>query len=330
MVATKRSREGRGNQSFVRFPGFLRGKQLERARAFVHSQPVQHMIDEGELFNHDEKDKSRKSRIAWIERRSDDCSPTVPPWLHAKLRRAAHATHRVYGDRVAKVGVDKRGRWTPRFEPMQYAEYGPGAHYSGWHTDAEQPELDPEDARCLTVVVMLADPESFEGGHFQARVEGRRASNIKLAEGEAIGFLSKHLWHRVTPVSSGQREVRPTAARPPAHLAASSASGHDARLNPDAPCPLGSLSSSGRGTTTRRLRRATSDQAMMLSRTRKRPRHREARVAVQARIWGYGTRTRLRSSTPVCADRGSEEQFQELLFRSCFHLARRSEPRDLM
>eukprot|EP00966_Prymnesium_polylepis_P225491 5216176-Prymnesium_polylepis.1 len=145
-------REGsRGNSSYVRLPGLLAGRQLAAARAFFASDEVQGTMDDSDLFDH-EANADRSSRHAWIERHDEDGGPSIPPWLHAKLRAAAKAGHAVYGDRVAKVGVDKNGRWTPRFESLQYTEYPVGAHYRGWHTDAEEPETDPEDARCLTVV----------------------------------------------------------------------------------------------------------------------------------------------------------------------------------
>ena len=109
-------REGLGKSSFVRIPGFLAGKQLERARKFVTSRPVQNMMDQGALFDHNSKDTSRSSKVAWIERHEEEGEPCVPPWLDAKLRAAAKLGHEVYGDSVAKVGIDKNGNWTPRFE----------------------------------------------------------------------------------------------------------------------------------------------------------------------------------------------------------------------
>lgn len=91
----------------------------------------------------------------------------VPEWLHARLRDAARTTHAVYGERFCPVGVDSADRWTPRYEPVQYTEYGVGAHYAGWHTDAELDSTDTEDARAVTVVVLLSDTDAFDGGQFQ-------------------------------------------------------------------------------------------------------------------------------------------------------------------
>ena len=227
---TKLRREGRGNSSYVRIPGALTSKQLAAARSFFASDAVQGMMDEGDLFDHG-ANTSRSSRVAWIERHDEEGGPSIPPWLHAKLRAAAKSAHSVYGDRVAKVGVDKNGTWKPRFEPLQYAEYAEGGHYRGWHTDAEEPEVDPEDARCLTVVLLLSDRSAYSGGHFEAKLNGKggygTGSKVPIEAGDAIVFLSKHLWHRVSKCKSGLRQSlvfwvrRRGAARLPRFLPAS-------------------------------------------------------------------------------------------------------------
>ena len=211
MVArgTKLRREGRGNSSYVHMPGVLTSKQLAAARAFFASDEVQNTMDEGDLFDH-ESNTHRSSRVAWIERHDGDGGPSIPPWLHAKLRGAAKAAHSVYGNRVTKIGISKNGTWTPRFEPLQYAEYAEGAHYRGWHTDAEEPEVDPEDSRCLTVVLLLSDRSAYSGGHFEAKLDGKggqgTATKVPIEAGDAIVFLSKHLWHRVTKCNGGLRQ----------------------------------------------------------------------------------------------------------------------------
>jgi hypothetical protein len=147
-----------GDDSFVLFEGLLSERQLANARTYVRSDEVQAALDEGILF--DEKDEDvgsdvengppqgskkrkrnqsqRKSRIAWLERTRDgdgdddqpNTSPLVPEWLHARLRLAAKETHAKLGETLCPIGFDSAGRWTPRYEPIQYAEYGPGSHYA--------------------------------------------------------------------------------------------------------------------------------------------------------------------------------------------------------
>ena len=147
--------------------------------------------------------------MAWIERTSENPKdPTTPPWLHRKLREAARATHQRLGDKLCPVGVDSLGRWTPRYEPLQYAEYGPGGHYKGWHTDGDLKERDPEDVRAITIVVLVSEPgNEFTGGAFECRLGGKngKAEKINLKAGDAIGFPAKRLEHRVCKTESGLR-----------------------------------------------------------------------------------------------------------------------------
>lgn len=66
-------------------------------------------------------------------------------------------------------------------------------------------EVDPEDTRAVTIVVLLAAPGvDFEGGHFEVEVGGKK-SRVGLQAGDAIGFPAKRLYHRVTKITSGLR-----------------------------------------------------------------------------------------------------------------------------
>ena len=129
--------------------------------------------------------------------------PPLPGWLDRRLRLAARATHQELGEKLCPVGHDKANRWRPRYEPVQYAEYGVGAHYQNWHTDAELDSNDPEDARAITIVMLLR--RANKGGKFQVRVNGK-ASEVALQPGDAIGFPAKRLEHRVTRCQAGLRQ----------------------------------------------------------------------------------------------------------------------------
>ena len=74
------------------------------------------------------------SKVSWLERPStaDEDEPTVPEWLHTRLRKAANSTHTRYGDKICPVGVSSNGHWTPKYEPIQYTEYPAGSHYGAW------------------------------------------------------------------------------------------------------------------------------------------------------------------------------------------------------
>ena len=202
-------RVGRSSSSYVHYSGLLTPKQVQAARTFAASEPVQEELLDAELFDGGAS-QDRKSRVAWLDTPgcTEPVRPQYPPWLHARLRDCARETHRRLGNRWCPVGRDKRGNWTPRYEPLQYAEYTAGGHYGGWHTDAELGDEDPEDARCVTVVLLLSDSADYAGGHLEVKLGGHRnkPSRVPLRAGDAIGFPARRLWHRVTKCRSGLRQ----------------------------------------------------------------------------------------------------------------------------
>ena len=144
----KPKRVGRGASSYVHFEGLLSPAQLERARAFTASEPVQDALEKAELFNGPGASRDRKSRVAWLDRaghRDEDSERAIyPTWLHNRLRDCAREvtarphtcpgrrlsqpsrrrctqTHHKLGDKWCPIGLDRNGRWTPRYEPLQYA-----------------------------------------------------------------------------------------------------------------------------------------------------------------------------------------------------------------
>ena len=225
---TQRRVDGDGkNCAYVLLPNVLSARQLAAARSFVASSEVQASLSEGErVTDHEQANDAtdRRSRITWLERRPGeeaDAPPKIPDWLHARLRAAARATHDELGDALCPIGADRHGRWRPRYEPVQYAEYDVGSHYSGWHTDAEADSADLEDVRSLTVVLMLSDSAAYAGGHLEVRLGGvhGKPSRVPLRAGDAVGFPAKHLWHRVTKCSAGLRQTMVFWASPAAELA---------------------------------------------------------------------------------------------------------------
>ena len=214
-VPSKPRRVGDGARSYLQFDGLLSPPQQRALQRFVASQAVQRSLyspgtTQGASV------RQRKSRIALFGRPSSCLAPEVPAWLDRKLRDACRATHAVIGNEACPLGIDSCGRWTPRFEPVQYAEYREGGHYRAWHTDADADERVLEDLRCVTVVLMLSDTEAYEGGHLEVRLgSGAKATRVPLRAGDAVGFPSKHLWHRVAECKSGLRQTLVYWARRP-------------------------------------------------------------------------------------------------------------------
>eukprot|EP00913_Durusdinium_trenchii_P031177 g29193.t1 len=70
---------------------------------------------------------------------------------------------------------------------------------------------DPEDARQMTVVLMLSKQSEYTGGSFQAKVKGPSGKKVTRAisfdAGDALIFPSKRLMHRVSVVKTGLRKT---------------------------------------------------------------------------------------------------------------------------
>lgn len=97
------------------------------------------------------------------------------------------------------------------FDAFQYAKYKEGGHYK-YHMDTIAA---PKNGlyRKLSVVVMLSDPEEYEGGAFAIIVGGNieEPLRIKLKKGQMLVFES-HLIHMVEPVTKGTRRTLVTWA----------------------------------------------------------------------------------------------------------------------
>ena len=157
----KPRRVGRGKNSYLRFEALLTPLQQKRVQGFVVQPTVQsQLFGVGTVGSSSRKD--RDSRIALLGRPGSYLEPEIPPWLDRKLRKAVLETHSILGDGVCPLGIDSSGRCTPRYEPVQYAEYGRGGHYAAWHTDADVDESELVDLRCVTVVLMVSNAGAYE------------------------------------------------------------------------------------------------------------------------------------------------------------------------
>ena len=61
-------RVGRGSSSYVHFERLLSPAQVERARRFAASPPVQQALSDAELFDGPGASRDRRSRVAWLDR----------------------------------------------------------------------------------------------------------------------------------------------------------------------------------------------------------------------------------------------------------------------
>lgn len=88
-------------------------------------------------------------------------------------------------------------------ESLQYTKYKIDQHYT-WHWDVEFGWQNFQ--RKISAVMMLTDPEEYEGGEFEICVNGNfeDVKSLKPKKGDIV-FFASWMPHRVKPVISGER-----------------------------------------------------------------------------------------------------------------------------
>lgn len=90
-------------------------------------------------------------------------------------------------------------------EPLQYTHYGPDEKYD-WHVDQLINDESSETCRKISFTMLLND--EFEGGDLQIEcgspANKDRAQSIPLQKGDIV-FFPSYIWHRVLPVTKGER-----------------------------------------------------------------------------------------------------------------------------
>lgn len=131
--------------------------------------------------------KSRDSSVMWLTpSESSD-------WLYRKMASL-----------IPQVNYDFFMQDVEAFSFFQYTLYRKDEFYD-WHIDAE--DAYNSIVRKMSVVVLLSDPNSYEGGEFEIIVGGQvdEPQILKPKSGDVILFNS---WfpHRVRPVTDGVRK----------------------------------------------------------------------------------------------------------------------------
>lgn len=186
--------------------GALDSAMLERLTKFLNKKRPQPAKMKNEGGNSDDERKARyddrDSRVSWFNARAE-CM-----WLH---QRMAEIVRYVANVEWPMLRVDTAGKVQCDYEETQYAVYGPNQHFKAWHQDAYEDGHDPEDARQITIVLMISERTAYTGGQLQARLKGadgrKLARSLRLEAGDAAVFPAKRLVHRVTAVKSGTRKT---------------------------------------------------------------------------------------------------------------------------
>ena len=117
-------------------------------------------------------------------------------------------------DLQARVNFDKFQMALDGFDGFQFSKYKIDGHYD-WHVDTQN---NPASGlfRKLSFVLMLSNPDDYEGGDFLICPDGNneKATRLRLNKGDLLVFYS-HIAHKVCPVTSGDRYTLVTWALGP-------------------------------------------------------------------------------------------------------------------
>jgi len=192
---------------YVVVEGVLDTEMLEKLEQFLKRKRPRPAKMKNEGGNSDDERKARyddrDSKVSWFNARTE-CS-----WLHDRLAEVARTVANV---EWPMLQIDPTtGQLKCDYDDTQYAVYGPQQHFKAWHQDAYADGHDPEDARQITLVVMISDRQDYTGGFLQAKIPGpngnKIARSLRLDAGDVAVFPAKRLAHRVTAVNTGIRKT---------------------------------------------------------------------------------------------------------------------------
>jgi PKHD-type hydroxylase len=130
----------------------------------------------------------RDSDISWLHPSAEN------DWIFQRL-----------GQIASKVNYDHFLYDVEGVEALQYTKYAIDQHYS-WHWDVAFGWENYQ--RKISLIMMLSDPEDYEGGEFEICVNGNLddIKSYKMKRGD-IMFFASWMPHRVKPVLSGERKT---------------------------------------------------------------------------------------------------------------------------
>lgn len=124
----------------------------------------------------------RASELSWIPLGTDNQLDSRIAWI-ARLLNGQFFRYDLWG----------------MAESYQFTTYHPNNQHYEWHQDLG--DIDPP--RKMSMVVMLSDPEEFEGGELQILLQKEPETLPKVRN--RVYMFPAHTLHRVTPVTAGIR-----------------------------------------------------------------------------------------------------------------------------
>lgn len=128
----------------------------------------------------------RKSLVSWLLKEDKEND-----WLYDKLIDFAYYVNKELWNFDINFLVDD----------IQYSQYLSDSNHYDYHLDLGPGML---SLRKISIVVQLSDSNDYEGGDLQI-LKGKNPINLPRDKGSVFLFPS-FLLHRVTPVTSGQRD----------------------------------------------------------------------------------------------------------------------------
>ena len=149
----------------------------------------QKQISNAEVFDGEQSEKVRKTKVSWIKEEELSTSPLVD--IISKANKNAGWNYQLTG-----------------FEPFQYSIYEKDDHYN-WHIDSHARPYDNGLIRKLSFTLCLSD--DYKGGSFELckpnpKPEKHLYKKFDLKKGSMIIFPS-FVWHKVNPVLEGVRKT---------------------------------------------------------------------------------------------------------------------------
>ena len=172
--------------NYYYFPSAFNSDEITRIRTMVQPDSFESATISKQTCPIKTKEL-RISDIQWIEE-----VPTSK-WLYNKLLQLAKkANDAIYDFKLTHVK-----------DSVQFTRYygHQGGKYD-WHIDLGQGDT---IFRKLSIIVLLSDPSSFEGGSLQLRL-GNQLVDAPLHSMGSVVIFPSFILHRVLPVTSGMRE----------------------------------------------------------------------------------------------------------------------------
>jgi PKHD-type hydroxylase len=163
-------------------------EEVEKIREIEELQTFQQGTVGGGTLSQEAIKKARDSSVFFMNHDENT------NWLYQKM-----------GSLIGTANKDHFMYDVDDFGPMQYTKYELNGHYT-WHWDVFFGYQTKQ--RKISVVVMLNEPEDYEGGDFQICINGNldEIKTIRPKKGDAL-FFASWMPHRVTSVTSGERNT---------------------------------------------------------------------------------------------------------------------------